>query len=533
MSRCRGSSASAMRRCSSCRRTSWAAATSSTSRASPRRRSAIGRTSVSSCDAVSRSSRTAPRIAPSPSSRPPSAVPSSSARRLCSRLVSRNPWSCSPTRSGTTPAPRPTCARPWPAPATERRVATEGARSRSQRTTRIVSSAWQWARTRTSRRSSSTAGAALARKRLVLAGIVGRYPVGGVTWCALQYIAGFQRLGYDVFYLEDTGECNFDPIQNAIATDPAYALDYIRRQLALVGLENSWAYIDYEGGYHGQTRAQVVEACRGADLMVRPEYERLSKIFIDTDPGFTQQAIAEAGEGWYRDFFAAHDALFTFALRVDDPRCTLAETPFRWQPTIQPVELDFWPVTPAPREAPFTTILSWTTDSFPGIGKGKGDELLRLIALPEQMSERIRLAIAGKPPTELLAEHGWELTDALEATIDAEAYRRFIQASKAELGFAKAMYVDTRSGWFSDRTQCYLASGRPALVRETGFDKTIPVGEGLLAFADEAGVLAGLEEIESRYDRHARAARELAAEQFEAAAVVADLLERAHVSVAA
>ena len=193
----------------------------------------------------------------------------------------------------------------------------------------------------------------MARKRLVLAGIVGRYPVGGVTWCALQYIAGFQRLGYDVFYVEDTGECNFDPVQNAIATDPAYALDYIRRQLELVGLEDSWAYVDYQGGYHGKTRAQVAEACAGADLMVnlsggcwnmRPEYERLPKVFIDTDPGFTQEAIAEAGEGWYRDFFASHDALFTFALRVDDPSCTLAETPFRWHPTIQPVELDMWPV---------------------------------------------------------------------------------------------------------------------------------------------------------------------------------------------
>src|ERR671923_125942 len=224
----------------------------------------------------------------------------------------------------------------------------------------------------------------MARKRLVLAGIVGRYPVGGVTWCALQYIAGFQRLDYDVFYVEDTGECNFDPVENAIATDPAYALDYIRRQLALVGLEDAWAYVDYQGGYHGKTRAQVVEACAGADLMVnlsggcwlvRPEYERLPKIFIDTDPGFTQQAIAEAGEGWYRDFFAAHDALFTFALRVGRPDCTLAETPFRWHPTIQPVHLEFWPVTPSPRDAAFTTILSWETDSFPGIGKGKGDEL--------------------------------------------------------------------------------------------------------------------------------------------------------------
>jgi len=376
----------------------------------------------------------------------------------------------------------------------------------------------------------------MAPKRLVLAGIVGRYPVGGVTWCALQYIAGFQRLGYDVFYVEDTGECNFDPVQNAIATDPAYALDYIRRQLELVGLEDAWAYVDYQGDYHGKTQAQVAAACEGADLMVnlsggcwmmRPEYERLPKIFIDTDPGFTQQAIAEAGEGWYRDFFAAHDALFTFALRVGEPDCTLAETPFTWQPTIQPVHIDYWPLTPASRDRPFTTILSWTTDSFPGIGKGKGDELLRLIELPERTSERILLAIAGKPPTETLAEHGWGLTDAVEATIDAEAYRRFIQSSKAELGFAKAMYVETRSGWFSDRTQCYLASGRPALVRETGFSDVLPVGEGLLSFEGADGILEGIERIAADYEHHCRRAREVAEEHFAAEPVLRSLLRTA------
>jgi hypothetical protein len=378
----------------------------------------------------------------------------------------------------------------------------------------------------------------MARKRLVLAGIVGRYPIGGVTWCALQYIAGFQRLGYDVFYVEDTGECNFDPVQNAIVTDPAYALDYIRRQLELVGLEDAWCYVDYQGGYHGKTHAQVVEACAGADLMVnlsggcwlvRPEYERLPKIFIDTDPGFTQQAIAEAGPGWYRDFFASHDALFTFALRVGAPDCTLAETPFRWHPTVQPVHLDFWPVSPGRPDGAFTTILSWTTDSFPGMGKGKGDELLRLLELPGQTSESIRLAIAGKPPSGLLTEHGWDLTDAVEATIDAEAYRRFIQSSKAELGFAKAMYVETRSGWFSDRTQCYLASGRPALVRETGFSDVLPVGEGLLSFEDAESILDGIERISADYELHCRRAREIAEEHFAGATVLRSLLETAGV----
>lgn len=376
----------------------------------------------------------------------------------------------------------------------------------------------------------------MARKRLILAGIVGRYPVGGVTWCALQYIAGFQRLGYDVFYVEDTGECNFDPVQNAIATDPAYALDYIHRQLAIVGLEDAWCYVDYQGGYHGKTHGEVVEACAGADLMVnlsggcwmvRPEYERLPKVFIDTDPGFTQQAIAEAGEGWYRDFFASHEALFTFALRIGAPDCTLAETPFRWHPTIQPVHFDFWPLSPGRPDGAFTTILSWTIDSFPGIGKGKGDELLGLLELPGRTSENIRLAIAGKPPSGLLTEHGWDLTDAVEATIDAEAYRRFIQSSKAELGFAKAMYVETRSGWFSDRTQCYLASGRPALVRETGFSDVLPTGEGLLSFDDDESILEGIERISTDYELHCRRARETAEEHFAGTTVLRSLLETA------
>ena len=223
----------------------------------------------------------------------------------------------------------------------------------------------------------------------------------------------------------------------------------------------------------------------------------------------------------------AHDALFTFALRVDDPSSNLADTPFRWHPTIQPVELDFWPVSPAPPDAPFTTILSWTTDSFPGMGKGKGDEILRLTEVPERTSERILLAISGKPPTEVLTDHGWELTDAVQATIDAEAYRRFIQSSKAELGFAKAMYVETRSGWFSDRTQCYLASGRPALVRETGFSDVLPVGQGLLSFEDADGILEGIESIAGEYELHCRCARELAEEHFAATSVLRSLLETA------
>jgi hypothetical protein len=389
----------------------------------------------------------------------------------------------------------------------------------------------------------------MARRRLILAGIIGRYPVGGVTWCALHYIAGFQALGYEVFYIEDTGECGFDPVSNSISTDPSYAVAYIRRHLRLVGLEDRWAYVDHKGRYHGRSRAEVAEFCAGADLMVnlsggywpRPveegadaarsfhaEYQRLHKIFIDTDPGFTQLAVNRAGPGWYRDFFAAHDTLFTFALNVNSPDCRLAETPFRWYPTVQPIALDFWPVVPCADGAPYSAIMSWRNDSFSGLGKHKGAHLYSMIDLPGRLPRRVLLAIAGQCPVDLVTRHGWELTDAVEATIDTDSYRDFIQKSRGELGFAKPLYVETRSGWFSDRTQCYLASGRPALVRDTGISELLPCGEGLLVFDDEASVIEGIEAIERDYDRHSRRARAIAEEHFAAEKVVSDLLRTAN-----
>jgi hypothetical protein len=373
------------------------------------------------------------------------------------------------------------------------------------------------------------------RPTVVLAGIVGRYPVGGVTWCALHYVAGFQRLGYDVFYLEDTGQCGYDPLSNGISKDPAYAVRYIRKSLALVGLERSWTYVDHRGRYHGCDRSLVTEVCANAEVMVnlsggcwfaRPEYDGPRKVFIDTDPGFTQQGLGDAAPGWYRDFFASQDTLFTFALNAGQPGCRLPATPFRWHPTVQPLALEFWPVTEAPPRAPYTTILSWRIENF-GMSKGKGGDVLRMLDLPARSGQAIRLAIAGQAPRDLLQTHGWDLIDAVATTIDPAAYQAFIQTSRAELGFAKAMYVETRSGWFSDRTQCYLATGRPALVRDTGFGDVLPSGEGVLTFSTEDELLAGMERIESDYAHHSRRAREIAEECFAADRVVARLLDTA------
>lgn len=382
----------------------------------------------------------------------------------------------------------------------------------------------------------------MKNKKLILAGIIGRYPVGGVTWCFLHYIAGFKRLGYNVFYLEDTGECGYDPIANCISEDPSYAVNYIRRQLKIVGLENSWAYIDHNNRYHGKSAKQVKDICHQSELMVnvsggcwfaRPEYDSLTKIFIDTDPGFHHVGLAKGklldkswtGYASYEEFFSTYDKLFTFALNVGKPTCRLPETSFRWHPTIQPLALEFWPVVPTPSRAPYTAILSWHTDSFSEIGKGKSGEILKMLDLPAKCRHKIILAIAGKAPHDLFHKYGWETADAVGETIDPFVYRLFIQKSKAELGFAKAMYVETNGGWFSDRTECYLATGRPALVRDTGVREVFPCTEGFLVYSDEQEILDGMDQFERNYAYHSRKAREFAEEYFDADKVLSKILQ--------
>lgn len=369
------------------------------------------------------------------------------------------------------------------------------------------------------------------KPRIVLAGIIGRYPVGGVAWCALHYIAGLQEHGFEVFYLEDTGECGFDPVVNGISEDPAYALRYIPAVLELVGLDQRWAYVDHRGTYHGKSREEVSAVCRSSDAMInlsggawfaRPEYEGLRRIFIDTDPGFTQSRIADPV---VYELLASQDALFTFATNVGRSTCTLPPTPFKWHPTVQPVAIRFWPVVSPPPGAPYTAILSWKVDNIE-FSDGKAGEILQMIDLPRTTPHPIVLALAGQAPTALLSSHGWNTVEAMAATASPRAYQQFIRQSRGELGFAKSMYVQTNSGWLSDRTQCYLATGRPCLVRDTGCS-LLPAGQGFLTFRDADGVRAGLAAIEADYERHCRRARELAEAHFSTDVVIPDFLDRA------
>jgi hypothetical protein len=367
--------------------------------------------------------------------------------------------------------------------------------------------------------------------KILFAGIIARYPFGGVTWCSLMYLLGLRALGHDVFYIEDTGECVYDPVQNTRSTDPSYGTQYIHRSLEPYGLGDRWTFVNYDGSYHGRSADEVRRFAADADFFInlsggswfwRDEYLGIPRrAFIDSDPAFTQLAIAKA-EPWYVDFFKQFTHLFTFGSNIGTAACPIPVGDFAWHKTWQPVTLDQWSTNRPVRDR-FTTVMTWQIESFADVGGNKDQEFVKYIDLPSKTAQPFELAVNG--PQKLLRAHGWSTVDAMAVSRTVDEYRDFIQQSKAEFGVAKHTYVANRSGWFSDRTECYLASGRPALVQDTGWTAHLPHGDGLLAFSSEAEALAGIERINSDYPAHARRAGEIARDHFDAGKVLPALLD--------
>jgi hypothetical protein len=348
-----------------------------------------------------------------------------------------------------------------------------------------------------------------------------------------MYLLGLRALGHEVFYIEDTGECVYDPVQNARSMDPAYGTAYIDAALAPYGLGDRWSFVNYDGTYHGRSAEAVRAYAADAELFInlsggswfwRDEYARIPrKIFIDSDPAFTQLAIAKA-EPWYVAFFQQFDRLFTFGANIGTPASPVPVGAFEWRKTWQPITLDDWRTATAPGDR-FSSVMTWQIESFADVGGNKDQEFVKYIDLPARTAQRFELAING--PQALLRQHGWDTVDAMGVSRTPDDYRRFIHRSRAEFGVAKHTYVATRSGWFSDRTACYLASGRPALVQDTGWSAHLPAGEGLLAFSTLDEAVAGIDRINTDYPRHARSAAAVARQHFDSATVLRRLLAEA------
>lgn len=387
--------------------------------------------------------------------------------------------------------------------------------------------------------ANTRAGEAL---RIVVLGYVVRGPLGGLAWHHLQYVLGLRALGHDVYFVEDSDDypsC-YDPSRGVVDADPSYGLRFAARAFKRLGLAERWCYHDaHAARWSGPLAPRVREVCESAELLLnlsgvnplRAWTERApARVFVDTDPAFTQ--IRHLTDPSACALAAAHNSFFTFAENVARDGCLVPRDGFAWRPTRQPIVLDAWPVTPGPPEGSWTTVMQW--DSYRAREYGgrrygmKSDSFAEYFELPARAGPVFEIALGSEgAPRERLRAKGWRLRDPLEVTRDPWTYQEFVRASKAEWSVAKHGYAASRSGWFSERSAAYLASGRPVLTQETGFSDWLETGAGLLAFDTIEAALAGMAEIDGDYARHCRAARALAEEFFDARKVLTDLIERA------
>ncbi len=379
-------------------------------------------------------------------------------------------------------------------------------------------------------------------KRLLLHHLVGQLPIGGIAWQALHHLIGLRRLGYDVAYVEDSCSPAWNPQTNSVGEDSSFAVGFLSRLMDAFGFGDRWAYLDgARRVWHGMAAEHVARLYREADGLVnlcgatrlREEHLRCPvRIYLETDPCYEQMKV-ELGDGESRAFLAEHTHHFTYGENIGTAVCPVPTAGFRWRPTRPPVVIDLWEGG-SPREC-FTTIANWKT-SGKDIRYGgqtyawsKHPNFVRFRELPRHTRQPLELAIGGIPPEAKrdLAETGWRLVDSYERSRDHRVYRDYVLGSRGEWTVAKDLMVRTRCGWFSDRSVCYLAAGKPVVLQETGFSRVIPSGRGLYGFETMEDVVAALGEIDRDYSVHARAARELAVEYFDAAKVLGRMMEEA------
>ena len=381
--------------------------------------------------------------------------------------------------------------------------------------------------------------------KAIVTGMIASYPVGGVLWDYGQYALGLERLGFEVWYLEDTGWQVYDPTKGEYGEDCAYSVAFLERSLAALSptLGKRWHFRNMDGRTFGLDAKSFADVLADADLflnvsggtLLRDEYLPCRrKVLIDSDPGwnhFRNYPRWDANPGWQGTHgYRAHDFFFTYAERLGRPDCVLPSLGLPWQPTRPPVVLDCWQARP-PGEK-WTTVMTWKnfqeTIEHQGIRYGtKEMEFGKVQAVPTRACAKFEVATGGaEVPSDEWRALGWSVIEAAGISATADDYQRYIEGSRGEFSVAKNVYAATRSGWFSCRTVCYLAAGRPAVVQDTGFSDFLPTGQGLLAFSNLEEAARGVAAVESDYPAHQKAAREVAAKCFDSKVVLGDLLKR-------
>jgi hypothetical protein len=353
---------------------------------------------------------------------------------------------------------------------------------------------------------------------------------GGSIWVRMSWAEALRRLGFDVVFVEQLDR-------------PASAANFAA-VMEEFGFQDSATLIAPDGEpLLGLSRAELLGRAEDAELLVNisghlrwPQLLRCfrRRAFVDLDPGFTQVWHAQGHDIG----LAGHDLYFTVGENVGTRRCALPTGEVLWRPIRQPVVLERWPVGEPHTFSRFTTVANWRGPYGPLSWAGrtygvKLHQFRRFLALPGAAGLPFELALridsADRADGARLDDEGWRIVDP-DRVADASGFHSFVQGSSAEFSVAQGVYVDTCSGWFSDRSVRYLASGRPALVQDTGFSEHLPVGDGLVAFRTLEDAVRGARQIVDDYPSHRAAARRVAEEHFAPERALAPLLDAAEIA---
>jgi hypothetical protein len=405
--------------------------------------------------------------------------------------------------------------------------------------------------------------------RIVVTGLIAQHPsLGGVAWDYVQYPLGLHRLGHDVYYIEDSGEWPYTTDggasgQDWIAYDCSPNVAHLKEVMERFGLSERWAYrFPIKPRWFGMPHAKRREVLRSADLLINVsgsleqpgDYRNIRRLaYLDSDPVFTQIKLAlPQGHLKFRKRVDLHDIHFSFGECLST---AVPSTPYTWRPTRQPIVVSEWS-SPAPFRPVYSTIMSWTSYKplrFEGrLYAQKDYEFRRFVSLASLVAPvPVEIAMHGtrhatwqslagegspagdRPgadgfdPRQFLRAAGWRVVDAREVAGGLDSYRSYVLSSKGEWSVAKNGYVEGRPGWFSCRSGCYLAAGRPVIVQDTGFVSVLPTGVGVLSFSTTDEAAEAIRRVESNYHQHAQAAREIAEAYFAADLVLSRLIEEA------
>jgi hypothetical protein len=370
--------------------------------------------------------------------------------------------------------------------------------------------------------------------RIVVLHLAIRYPFAGVVWQLLHHLIGFRALGLDVYYIEDNGAYVYDAVGQTLTANSSNNLKLVGGVLDRFGFAGRWAFLDpVTHDYVGMPKDKCLSLIRESDAVFNlcgasePREQHFASplmVYIETDPGVFQVNI-ERGDPMGVLNARAHKLFFTYAANIGAPECPIPLAGITWHPTRPPVLLDEWhPGVGVANPPAFTTVGTWRNKGNDiDIGGStyywsKHTNFATVLDVARRAGQPIELAtdLASGPDYDRAIAGGFSFRPVVPMSLDIDDYRNYISSSRGEFTVSKDLYVRTRSGWFSDRTVCYLAAGRPVITQFTGFEKYIPSGTGLLGFDDADGAVEAIRKVNSDYPRHAKAAREIAAEYFDA-----------------